>query len=383
MIVHDVTEVKALFKLKRDLLYFFFRFARGHKRNNKKPVFSKLDERKLFDLLNALFPGTSVYVYQSDGSTVTDSFMFHEKVYDAETMTWQHRDKDENYGGWGPNKEATRTGSFALTIPNKKYVEALVELSAAGGNTELTALLLELTRKLREGFEDNAASFLIEGNVLKKYRGLGSKVIVPESVTSIGRSAFEDCTSLTDITLPDGVTSIDKLTFSGCKNLTGVTLPEGLTSIGDKAFEGCKSLTSITLPDSVTSIGNEAFEGCAKLKKITLPDRLTSIGDGAFRGCKGLADKQGMVIIRGVLYSYHGSGGDVAVPDSVTSIGNSAFSACASLTGITLPEDVTSIGKEAFRGCKGLADEQGMVIVRGVLYSYHGSGGDVTVPDIL
>ena len=95
----------------------------------------------------------------------------------------------------------------------------------------------------------NAKDFVIENGILKKYKGSGGNVVVPEGVTRIGDRAF-----------------------SGCENLQSITLPEGVTSIGDWAFYNCKSLQSITLPEGVTSIGNGAFEDCEKLQSVTIPD---------------------------------------------------------------------------------------------------------------
>ena len=82
------------------------------------------------------------------------------------------------------------------------------------------------------------------------------------SVTSVGNSAFEDCISLTLITIPNSVTSIAGFAFNGCSSLTSITIPNSVTSIGMCAFRHCRSLTSITIPNSVTSIGGDAFYGC-------------------------------------------------------------------------------------------------------------------------
>jgi hypothetical protein len=93
---------------------------------------------------------------------------------------------------------------------------------------------------------------------------------IPNSVTSIGDGAFEDCTSLTDITIPNSVTSIGDLDFFGCSSLISVTIPNSVTTIGNEAFDGCTSLTDVTIPSSVTSIGDYAFSGCAKLAAFTV-----------------------------------------------------------------------------------------------------------------
>ena len=89
------------------------------------------------------------------------------------------------------------------------------------------------------------------------------------SVTNIGKSAFEDCSDLTSVTIPNSVTSIGESAFEDCSGLTSVTIPNSVTSIGKDAFYKCTSLTSVTIPNSVTSIGNYAFYGCNGLTSVT------------------------------------------------------------------------------------------------------------------
>ena len=112
-------------------------------------------------------------------------------------------------------------------------------------------------------------------------------ITIPDSVTSIGDSAFNRCFSLTSVTIPDSVTSIEGNAFSYCSGLTSVTIPDSVTSIELCAFERCSSLTSITIPNSVTSIGNAAFENCSSLNEITcLATTAPSINSGTFHNVK-------------------------------------------------------------------------------------------------
>ena len=185
----------------------------------------------------------------------------------------------------------------------------------------------------------NANDFVIENGVLKKYKGSGGNVVVPEGVTSIGNRAFYWRRSLQSVSLPEGVTSIGEGAFRGCESLQGITLPEGVTSIGRYAFSGCEKLQSITLPEGMTSVGKYAFSGI----KVT-----HHISDE-------VANRPENFIIKGkVLEEYIGIGGNVIVPHGVTTIQSSAFEGCSCLTGITLPDGVTSIENKAFRGCENL-----------------------------
>ena len=179
-------------------------------------------------------------------------------------------------------------------------------------------------------------------------------ITIPNSVTSIGDSAFSGCTGLSSITIPDSVTSIGKSAFYGCYRLTSVTIGGSVTSIGSSAFSGCTGLTSVTIPDSVTSIGYEAFYGCTGLTSITIPDSVTSIGDYAFSGCTGLTKIIGPSTVASTVAKQCGSKSFEIVITSGTSIGDSAFYECTGLTSITIPDSVTSIGEGAFYNCTGL-----------------------------
>ena len=157
-----------------------------------------------------------------------------------------------------------------------------------------------------------------------------SDFVIPDSVTTIGDSAFEYCKSLSGVVIPDSVTAIGKDAFLGCESLSSVVIPDSVTTIGDRAFWDCKSLSGIVILDSVTTIGDRAFWGCESLSSIVILDSVTTIGDRAFGGCESLSS--------------------VVIPDSVTAIGKDAFWGCDSLDSII-------VSRSAYERVCGMLDE--------------------------
>ena len=81
----------------------------------------------------------------------------------------------------------------------------------------------------------------------------------------------------------DIVGAISDSAFENCDSLTSVTIPDSVTSIGDRAFAYCDSLSSVTIGNSVTSIGSYAFAYCDSLSSVTIGDSVTSIGERVLR----------------------------------------------------------------------------------------------------
>lgn len=181
--------------------------------------------------------------------------------------------------------------------------------------------------------------------------------VIPNSVTSIGNSAFADCYDLTSINIPNSVTSIGNSAFTNCYALSSITISSLVNSIADYTFYDCISLTSVTIPNSVNSIGRFAFGGCTSLTSVTIGSGVTSIGRFAFGSCTSLASVtigSGVTSIDDYAFSECSNLISITIPVTVSSIGDYAFSDCYALTSITISNAFTSIGSYAFNWCTNL-----------------------------
>ena len=110
-----------------------------------------------------------------------------------------------------------------------------------------------------------------EGGPWAAYAPEITKVVLPDGLTSIGRHAFRNCSSIVSIAIPSTVTTINDYAFAYCSVLSSINLPVGLTHVGNYAFEGCSSITSVSIPDGVTYLGPGAFDGCSELTYLSIP----------------------------------------------------------------------------------------------------------------
>ena len=183
----------------------------------------------------------------------------------------------------------------------------------------------------------NITSFTIGHGVRLLPEGLCSNmiqltsVVIPSSVTSIGKTAFYGCKGLTSIVIPMGVTAIETRTFANCSSLATVEIPATVTSIDNGAFYECHSLAEVKLPSSVRYIGERAFYNCASIQSVNIPGYVSQIKSEAFKGCSSMTH--------------------VKIAKGVSSIGESAFEGCHNLKSIHLPKTVTYIGQKAFAYC--------------------------------
>ena len=193
-------------------------------------------------------------------------------------------------------------------------------------------------------------------------------VTIPESVTSIGRAAFMNCTGLTSLTIKGVATSIGAVAFSTCTSLTSLSLVGSFQTIGEHAFASCNSLTSLSLTGDVQKIGDYAFVTCNSLTSLSLTGDIQEIGDYAFYSCPSLKT--------------------VTLPKSPTSIGSHAFDSCTilgSLGSIEIPGTVTEIGDFAFNnsGLTSVTIDEGVKSTGAYMFYECGNLTTVTLPESL
>ncbi len=99
---------------------------------------------------------------------------------------------------------------------------------------------------------------------------------------------FPAASSMTSYTIPNSVTKIDTSAFDECRGLTSATIPESVITIGKSAFCDCSGLTEVSIPNSVTEIGDDAFSGCTSVTELTIGNSVTKISDYAFHACWSL-----------------------------------------------------------------------------------------------
>ena len=227
-------------------------------------------------------------------------------------------------------------------------------------------------------------------------------VVLPEGITTIDRSAFAYCWGITEITCPNSLSRIEDLAFNSCKNLKSVVLNDGIYEVGEQAFAYCNSLEQVTIP-ACAIIGPNAFAFCRNLSSVTveqlavlefgafagnpklsqlcLANPVDLYGPRIFQGCPKLADKDGFVIVNGVLYDYCGKEAVVTVPEHVNYVDEGAFRNNDQLVKVIFPEGLNYFSDGAFEQCRNLVDEQGFNIIRNVLFEYWGDAEEVTIPE--
>jgi hypothetical protein len=208
-----------------------------------------------------------------------------------------------------------------------------------------------------------------EGKILRRYNGaekqvtvpkdilvIGEKafynkdiesVVLPETLKTIGASAFRSCSKLSKIDIPNSVETIERDAFEFCIGLKEIRFPEGLKTMGDQAFANCSAVEQMDLSRTkITKLNQKVFYRCAGMKKILLPTGLEIIDDSAFRGSVGLTNINS----------------ENSFSNSLTKIGDHAFSFMAEIINLKIPPSVQDIGMGIFTSSSNISvvkvDEQ-------------------------
>lgn len=265
------------------------------------------------------------------------------------------------------------TVAFAATNPDDfdyiVTVDDTVTITGYHGNRQKVEIPSRIedcpvTAIADNAFSPNASSILASavasgdwGSAIKRLNGndLIVKVIVPKTVTSIGKAAFANCANLTEIQLPKNLESINDFTFYRCISLSEITLPKSVTYIGQCAFSA-SGISSIDIPDSVTYIGSRAFSTCEQLKSITWPEHYIEMGDSVF-GWTNAPDKIPAWMTKfGKILNECGGITNLTIPASEKEIVEYAFASCRNLRTVTIKEGVEKIGRGAFSQCGNLEE---------------------------
>jgi hypothetical protein len=214
------------------------------------------------------------------------------------------------------------------------------------------------------------------------------EIVIPMGVTEIDSYAFMRCTGIVSVVIPESVTTIGFSAFEK-SGLTHITLPDSVTEIGECAFQGCTELKEVIMSNSVTEIEEKTFAGCAKMTSIIIPNSVTRIGEGAFAGCDGLASvvlSNSLAVIEKETFLECVNLINIDVPESVTEICKDAFGYCKSLTSITLPNSLRKIGERVFQRCSSLKSiyiPNSVTEIGEEAFDYCTSLASVVIPDSL
>ena len=243
-----------------------------------------------------------------------------------------------------------------------------IGMGVLSGTTPESLVLKELTTAFGYLFGGNNASVPAE-----------LTQVTFTSSASVPDDAFAGCAHIVSVLLPSGNEdiSIGRNAFYECLSLSEISVDGNGVSIGDNAFYGCASLLSATVSSSAknVTVGDHAFAECSSLTDVDI-DRLSSVGTGAFLGCRRVESfscaSQSVAVHQSgsafglyslasfaTLIGFVGPATAYAVPDSiegktVSVIGEEALAYLSGLSEVSLPSTVTSVEEKAFFECSSL-----------------------------
>lgn len=256
------------------------------------------------------------FKYENGALLSKDGKTLYECFYDASRKIYEIPD-----GVTTIKREAFR-GCYNTKVIIPACVEDIEEASF----TDFSVLNVELSTDNPFYKIENKTLLSADGSFLIAYFGSSVTYEIPNTVKRIGANAFAWCGALKKVVIPESVESIGNMAF-GATGIKSVVIPESVLSIGENVFQSCLQLTDVTLSQTLTEISKGMFYNCSTLETIDIPPSVMQIGDYAFFGT--------------AISEYD-------IPENVTWLGEWVFSYCEQLSYIVLPEQLNSIGKYAF-----------------------------------
>lgn len=282
-------------------------------------------------------------VIEGTGSTPNWSpwFNYKERITDVIVGDGITTLGERNFINYSELKSVTIEGALskisASAFEGCEKLKSITAMGVVNNNTGKKVLRLgECAFKECTGLEsvELTGSLLIDKNAFEGCTSLRSIKVKEADMVLLGTYTFLKCDKLTEVDM-SGRLSIQEGAFDECRSLRKFDF-SNVSSIGKLAFYNCSSLESIDIPKTqfITGISESAFYGCSSLKSIVLPENITAVGNNAFYGCDGVTS--------------------LRIPGTVQSIGENAFSSCKNLKELVIDEGVSNIGKNAFAACESL-----------------------------
>ena len=348
--------------------------------------------------------------FVTNGGSYVPPLTLHENECLSDTIVSEKENR--TFAGWFTDAKLTQPVSYSQPLGNiTLYAKWEEEVQP----TQLTYAHVSSTQLTIKGMSYSGSSVILPSHIggepvkaidEQAFKSMSfSSIEIPQTVTNIGYSAFQGCSSLVNLTVPfigkttsatiyEGVlgyifgresysggtetqnypgygssgyyyiptslknititsqTSISSYAFYNCSNIQSITIPQDVKSIGGFAFSGCTSLKRLNsdvdgvfnIPSGVTVIKSNTFENCTQAKEINISNSVTSIGDYAFNGCTGVTKFNS---------SQEGS---LIVPTSCQSIGQYAFRGMSFISDVVVSNSTTSIGYASFSGFSSLVN---------------------------
>lgn len=185
-----------------------------------------------------------------------------------------------------------------------------------------------------------------------------SMIKIGPSVTHIlgglHNGSFENCKSLEKVVISNSVKTIGGGAFSSCSNLKQLVISDSVETIQGGAFSECSSLVEVMIPSSVNKIDQVAFEKCRNLQRLIINPYQTKFETNTFQSCpniKCLIFESTVSAINKFDYDKCWKLTEIIIPESVTSIQEGALSNCSSLEKLTIPSSIKYLCRNIFNGC--------------------------------